>query len=84
MLSKEDKEKLHKIYRDICIAQNAYRYDVGGYLDSYEQRKIAMRDVFWVFGMAGEEFEIEDEVRSQIWTRTSDEIGRIKYEKLEG
>lgn len=83
MIGKEERRLLHEIYRDICIAQNAYKHDIDGYLDSYEQRKIAMREVFSAFGMSGEEFEIEDEVRSQIWTRTSDEMGRIKYEKLE-
>lgn len=83
LISEEGKEKIRQIYRDVCIAENAFQNDVGGYNGNFEQRRIMGRKIFDVLGMIGDDWEIEDEVKLQTWTRSYDDQMRIKYIRME-
>ena len=54
LISAEGKERIKSVYRDVCIAENAYRNDVGDHNGNFEQRKIAIDDVFQSLGMIHE------------------------------
>lgn len=81
-VTKEIIEKIELVYREICIAENAYKHDVGGYNGNFEQRRIGVEDVFLALGLYTHAGNIRDEVADQIWTRSSYPDGRIKYEQI--
>ncbi|MGF1996096.1 hypothetical protein [Enterococcus casseliflavus] len=83
LISAEGKERIKSVYRDVCIAENAYRNDVGGHNGNFEQRKIAIDDVFQSLGMIHEARYIEEEISGQSWTRSRHVDGRIRYELVQ-
>lgn len=83
LISAEGKERIKSVYRDVCIAENAFKNDVGGHNGNFEQRKIAIGDVFQALGMIHEARNIENEISNQTWTRSYHADGRIKYELVQ-
>lgn len=81
-------EAIFQQYKQICIAENAFENDTGGYNDNYEQRKIALRDVLDIFildhfdEISGRAFGIDKEIKNQVWHLTLDDKGRNKYVQL--
>lgn len=75
-------DKITAVYRDVCIAENAYRHDVGGWNGNFEQRRIAIDDICTALGVVQDLREIDYEVAQQVWTRGLHSDGRIKYERI--
>ena len=75
-----------KQYRQVCIMQNAFEHDTGGYNDNYEQRRLGIEMVFDAFHNPYDAYSkmmwIEKEVRNQVWHQDYDEHGCNKYVQL--
>lgn len=82
LISEEGKKRIREIYRDVCIAENAFQHDIGSHNGNFEQRRIMGRDIFDALGMLGDGWEIEDEVKAQTWTRSYDDQMSIKYKMV--
>lgn len=67
MIDRKEKEKLKKLFKEICIAENAWENSVIIHNHSYTQRKIALLAVADILDISIEFFQIEDEIREQKW-----------------
>lgn len=85
-LSSEGVNAVLRMYREVCIAENAMLNDCNRINDNYEQRKIAFEQVLELADIDEEAlqraWEISCEIRDQRWHRTANELGQIKYIQL--
>lgn len=67
MIDRKEKEQLKELFREVCIADNAWNNSVIMYNDAYTQRKKALLAVAEILDISIEFFQIEDEIREQKW-----------------
>lgn len=67
LIDRKEKEQLKKLFREVCIAENAWNNSVIMYNDAYTQRKKALLAVAEILDISIEFFQIEDEIREQKW-----------------
>lgn len=67
MIDRKEKERLKELFREVCIADNAWKNSVIMHNDAYTQRKIALLAVAEILDISIEFFQIEDEIREQKW-----------------
>lgn len=67
LIDRKEKERLKELFREVCIADNAWKNSVIMHNDAYTQRKIALLAVAEILDISIEFFQIEDEIREQKW-----------------
>ena len=81
-----------ELYRRVCIMESAFIHDVHPdahrYNDNYEQRRIALMDVLQLFFDDDPDAQskaryIQDKTRMEHWTRDDNELGQIRYVRLD-
>lgn len=74
------------MYKQVCIAENAFVNDCDHYNDNYEQRRIAFEQVLELADLKDDAlskaWSIQRKIRKQRWHLTFDERGRNKYVRL--
>lgn len=80
-------EKILNMYRDVCIAENAFINDCNHYNDNYEQRRIAFEQVLELADLKDDAllraWQIRKEIKRQRWHLLLDEHGKNKYVRLD-
>lgn len=80
-------EKILNMYRDVCIAENAFINDYNHYNDNYEQRRIAFEQVLELSDLKDDAlsraWQIRKEIKRQRWHLALDEHGANKYIRLD-
>ena len=74
------------MYQKVCIAENAYINDLGGYNDNYNQRLFALEDVAMYLDVDGLNScrAIKQAINQRTYTEVIDDKGRIDYKQIAG